>query len=73
MEDETSEKVKLDTKEEKSPGFTEDDQGELSYKGRIYVPNDKELNDKVLREAHKSAYSIHLQGNKMYHDLKATY
>jgi hypothetical protein len=37
------------------------------------VPNDKELNDKVLREAHKSAYSIHLQGNKMYQDLKVTY
>jgi hypothetical protein len=73
VEDETSEKVKLDTKEEKSPRFTEDDQGELWYKGGIYVPNIKQLKDKVLHEAHKSAYSIHLQRNKMYHDLKATY
>jgi hypothetical protein len=47
VEDETSEKVKLDTKEEKSPGFTEDDEGVLWYKGRICVPNIKELKDKI--------------------------
>jgi hypothetical protein len=39
----------------------------------ICVPNVKELKDKILREAHESAYSIHSGGNKMYHDLKATY
>jgi hypothetical protein len=33
----------------------------------------KELKDKILHEAHESAYSIHPGGNKMYHDLKATY
>jgi hypothetical protein len=31
------------------------------------------LKDKILHEAHESAYSIHPGGNKMYHDLKATY
>jgi hypothetical protein len=36
------------------------------------VPNIKELNDQILREAHESAYSIHPIGNKMYHHLKAT-
>jgi hypothetical protein len=41
--------------------------------GMICVPNVKELKDKILREAHESAYSIHSGGNKMYHDLKATY
>jgi hypothetical protein len=51
----------------------EDDQGVPWYKGRIYVPNIKELKDKILCEAHESAYSIHSGGNKMYHDLKATY
>jgi hypothetical protein len=40
---------------------------------RICVPNVKELKDKILCEAHKSAYSIHLGESKMYHDLKATY
>jgi hypothetical protein len=37
------------------------------------VPNVKELKDKILREAHESAYSIHPRGNRMYHDLKVTY
>jgi hypothetical protein len=37
------------------------------------VPNVKKLKDKTLREAHKSAYSIHPGGNKMYQDLKASY
>jgi hypothetical protein len=54
-------------------GFIEDDQGVLWYKGRIFGPNIKELKDKTLREAHESTYSIHPGGNKMYHDLKATY
>jgi hypothetical protein len=36
------------------------------------VPNVKKLKDKILHEAHGSAYSNHPGGNKMYHDLKAT-
>jgi hypothetical protein len=55
------------------PGFLEDGEGVLWYKGRICVPNVKELKDKILHEAHESAYSIHLGANKMYHDLKTTY
>jgi hypothetical protein len=60
-------------KEEKSHGFTEDDQGVLWYKGRICVTSVKQLKDKILHEAYESAYSIHPRGNKMYHDLKASY
>jgi hypothetical protein len=37
------------------------------------VPNVKKLKDKILHEAHESAYSIHPGGNKIYHDLKVTY
>jgi hypothetical protein len=72
-EDEKIQEIKHNIKEEKSPGFLEDDQGVLWYNGRICVPNIKELKDKILCEAHESAYSIHPGGNKMYHDLKATY
>jgi hypothetical protein len=60
LEDEKIQEIKSNIKEEKSPGFTEDDQGVLWYKGRICVPNIKELNDKILRETHESAYSIHM-------------
>jgi hypothetical protein len=73
QEDEKVQEIKRNIKEEKSPGFSEDDEGVLWYKGRICVPNIKELKVKILREAHESAYSIHPGGNKIYHDLKATY
>jgi hypothetical protein len=53
--------------------FLKHEEGVLWYKGRICVPNVKELKDKILREAWESAYSIHPRRNKMYHDLKATY
>jgi hypothetical protein len=73
LEDEKVQEIKCIIKEEKSPNFSEEDEGVLWYKGRIFVTNVKELKDKILREAHESAYSIHPGGNKMYHDLKATY
>jgi hypothetical protein len=73
VEDEKIQEIKRNIKKERSPGLSEDEKGVLWYKGRICVPNVKELKDKILREAHESAYSIHLGGNKMYHDLKATY
>jgi hypothetical protein len=65
LEDEKVQEIKCNIKEEKSPDFSEDDEGVLWYKGRICVPNVKELKDKILREAHESAYSIHPGGNKM--------
>jgi hypothetical protein len=73
VEDEKIQEIKRNIKDKKSPGFLEDEEGVLWYKERICVPNVKELKDKILREAHESVYSIHLGGNKMYHDLKATY
>jgi hypothetical protein len=52
LEDEKIQEIKRNIKEEKSPGFLEDD-GVLWYKGRICVHNVKELKDKILREAHE--------------------
>jgi hypothetical protein len=73
LEDEKIQEIKRNIKEEKLSSFSEDDEGVLWYKGRICVPNVKELKDKILYEAHEAAYSIHPGGNKMYHDLNATY
>jgi hypothetical protein len=53
LEDEKIQEIKHNIKEEKSLGFSEDDEGVLRYKERIYVPNGKELKDKILREAHE--------------------
>jgi hypothetical protein len=73
VEDEKIQEIMRNIKEEKSSGFSEDKEGVLWYKGRICVPKVKELKDKILREVHESTYSIHPLGNKMYHDVKATY
>jgi hypothetical protein len=73
VEDEKIYEIKRNIKEEKYPSFWEDVEGVLWYKGRICVPSIKELKDKILREVHESPYSIHPGGNKMYHDLRATY
>jgi hypothetical protein len=73
LEDEKIQQIMCNIKEQKSLVFSEDEEGVLWYKGRICVPSIKELKDKILREVHESSYSIHPGGNKMYHDLKATY
>jgi hypothetical protein len=54
----------------KVPGFEEDDQGVLWYKGHICVPADSELKKVIMKEAHETPYSIHPGGTKMYQDLK---
>jgi Rieske Fe-S protein len=62
VEDENIQEIKRNIKEEKSTGFSEGEDGVLWYKGRICVSNVKELKDKILCEAHESAYSIHPGG-----------
>jgi hypothetical protein len=63
LEDENVQEIKRNIREEKSSSFSEDDEEVLWYKGSICVPNDKELKDKILREAHESAYFIHPGAN----------
>jgi hypothetical protein len=48
LEDKKVQEIKRNIKEEKSSSFSEDDEGVLWYKGGIYVPNIKELKDKIL-------------------------
>ncbi|XP_017604782.1 uncharacterized protein LOC108451625 [Gossypium arboreum] len=47
--------------------------GVLCFRGRICVPNDSDLRQLILREAHNSPYAMHRGGNKMYHDLSKLY
>jgi hypothetical protein len=58
VEDEKIQEIKGNIKEEKSPCFLKDEEGVLWYKGWICVPHIKELKDKILREAHESAYRV---------------
>jgi hypothetical protein len=51
LEDEKTQEIKCNIKEEKSSKFTKDDQGVSWYQGRICVPNVKELKDRIPQEA----------------------
>jgi hypothetical protein len=73
LEDAKIQEIIEQTKEDKAPGFSVDDQGTLWYKKCICVPEIKEIRELILREAHDSTYSIHPGSIKMYHDLKSRY
>jgi hypothetical protein len=73
LEDAMIQEINEQIKEEKAPRFSVDEQGTLWYKKAICVPEVKEIRELILREAHDSAYSIHLGSTKMYHDLKSRY
>lgn len=45
----------------------------LYFHSRLCVPDDPELKNKILEEAHKSQYSIHLGSTKMYKNLRNMY
>jgi hypothetical protein len=73
LEDAKIQEIKEQIKGDKAPGFSVNDHGTLWYKKHICVPDLKEIRESILREAHDSAYSIHLGITKMYHDLKSRY
>jgi hypothetical protein len=47
--------------------------GSLMMGQWLYVPNNKMVKRMVLREVHKSKFSIHHGSTKMYRDLKHLY
>jgi hypothetical protein len=62
LADEKIQEIKCNIKEEKSPGFSEDEDDVLWYRGRICVPNIKKLKDKILHEADESAIPFIQEG-----------
>jgi len=49
------------------------DDGIMILGRRMYVPDNKTLKQKLLQEAHKSKFTIHLGNTKMYQNLKQYY
>ena len=47
--------------------------GTILVHGRISVPGDRELKEEIMRQAHKSKFSVHPRLNKMYKDIKRYY
>jgi len=49
------------------------DDGIVMLGRRMYVPNNKALKQKLLREAHESKFTVHPGSTKMYQDMKQYY
>ena len=47
--------------------------GSLRYKGRVVVPQSADLREEILKEFHCFYFAVHLDGTKMYHDLRRQY
>nr|CAE04057.2 OSJNBb0062B06.15 [Oryza sativa Japonica Group]CAH68039.1 OSIGBa0139N19-OSIGBa0137L10.8 [Oryza sativa] len=60
-------------KQGKAVGFTEDEHGTLWNGNRVCVPDDKELKQLILQEAHESPYSIHPGSTKIVSKQSTNY
>ena len=44
--------------------------GGIYFLNRLFVPDDAQLREEVMREAHHSRFTVHPGETKMYHDLR---
>ena len=58
---------------EHQPNFRLDNGDVLWVGKRLCVPADEEIKTEILKEAHKSPYSMHPGRTKMYRDLKQSF
>ena len=48
-------------------------EGILRYRNRLVVSKDEDLKREILEETHRSKYTVHPEGNKMYQNMKSLY
>ena len=63
-------KFKKDVLEKKNAEFSLSPDDILHFRGRLCIPDDPELKEQILSEAHSTPYSVHPGATKMYKDLK---
>jgi hypothetical protein len=73
LEDAKLKEIRQLIRDNKTSDFSEDSQGTLWLGKWICVPNLKHIKELIPKEAHDSAYSIHLSSTKMYKDLRTRY
>jgi hypothetical protein len=56
--------IKRRMEQEEVPWFSIDQEGVLWYNGHLCIPNNEELKQIILKEAHDTSYSIHPGGTK---------
>ena len=47
--------------------------GSLWYRGLVVVPQLEDMREEILKESHRSHFTMHSGGTKMYHDLRRWY
>ena len=50
-----------------------EEDGTIFLRGRLCVPQQAAVKMVILREAHRSSYTMHPGETKMYHDLKQSF
>ncbi|KAL5573072.1 hypothetical protein UlMin_022669 [Ulmus minor] len=63
-------KLKELVQEKKKVEFSMSPDGVLHCKGRLCIPDDDELKEQIISEAHTTPYSVHPDATKMYKDLR---
>ena len=70
---EECERMKEIMKDDGKTKYNLDKEGLLRFEGRIWVPNNSELKEEIMCEAHSSRYLIHSGSTKMYQDLRQNF
>nr|CBL94172.1 putative retrotransposon protein [Malus domestica] len=73
VDEEIQEMVQLRNEGKKKDLRIRESDGMLMQENRMYVPNNEELKNEILDEAHCSAYAMHPGGTKMYHTIRPFY
>jgi hypothetical protein len=63
-------KIKGKIQKDEGKEFHLDDNGFLCFRGRYCIPNQKNIKQEILVEAHRSKFSMHPGETKMYQDVK---
>ena len=71
--DPACEKMRKWAQEKEDNGFSTTKEGAIMYKGRLCVPDYKNIRNEILYDAHNTPYSVHPGTTKMYQDLQKHY
>ncbi|XP_038989917.1 uncharacterized protein LOC120113176 [Phoenix dactylifera] len=69
----TQKELNMDREDGSQSKFRLHKDGSLRYGNRIYIPNNSDLKNEIMREAHNTGYTVHPGGTKMYKDLKGIF
>ncbi|XP_042519164.1 uncharacterized protein LOC122092930 [Macadamia integrifolia] len=66
-------KLKIQEQTMNDPDFTVASDGALLFRDRLCMPDDMEIQDKIVKEEHSYEHSLHPGSIKIYKDLKQSY